>query len=450
MSFERRTMVELVEVGKRYDTYQKPSDRLKQLIAPFTGSTRRYAREYWAIRSLSLEIHQGEVLGIIGVNGAGKSTLLQLITGVMAPSLGQIKVTGRVAALLELGAGFNPEFTGRENVYLNASLLGLTKAEINQRYDEIVSFAGLGAAIDQPVKTYSSGMYVRLGFSIATSVDPDVLIIDEALSVGDGAFAHKSFDRIVGMKNRGATVIFCSHSLFQVEAFCSRVLWLHEGRAMMIGEPAKVVCAYQEHLDLQLSKSSGQSQPYQSHPVGFDVSSNFETSGASMAFEPGEGANTSIESLDQTGASIESILSWINNDPPARHLALRSGIDSLHVRVSVRSNPHQPAPNLAFTLHANDGRTITSGANWLHALAFDRDANGRAEVAFEIPHFPLLKGHYQLSIYLLCQRGIHLIEAALSVCSLDVSQQTLEQGIVRVDQVWQNKTPLKPVERTLG
>ena len=434
-------MVELVEVGKRYDTYQKPSDRLKQLIAPFTGSTRRYAREYWAIRSLSLEIHQGEVLGIIGVNGAGKSTLLQLITGVMAPSLGQIKVNGRVAALLELGAGFNPEFTGRENVYLNASLLGLTKAEINQRYDEIVSFAGLGAAIDQPVKTYSSGMYVRLGFSIATSVDPDVLIIDEALSVGDGAFAHKSFDRIVGMKNRGATVIFCSHSLFQVEAFCNRVLWLHEGRAMMIGEPAQVVCAYQEYLDLQIAPSKGDAQQLLA-PLTVDP----ETALPANQIE----ALALDQAVQQPLARIEAVSTWVNLEAPKKHIRLRSGIDRLNVCVRLRSDPLSPAPSLGFTLHANDGRVISSGANWLHAFEINRTAEGLATLAFAIPDCPLLKGHYYLSLHLLCDRGIHLFETATAVCRIDVSQDSLEQGIFRLPQVWQNLRALPDQVRDSG
>lgn len=441
MSSERSAMVKLDDVGKRYDIYKKPSDRLRQFVAPLIGSKQRYAREFWALRSLSLEITKGEVLGVVGVNGAGKSTLLQLITGVMAPSLGAIKVHGRVAALLELGAGFNPEFTGRENIFLNASLLGLTKAEIHDRYDEIVSFAGLGAAINQPVKTYSSGMYVRLGFSIATSVDPDLLIIDEALSVGDGAFARKSFDRILGMKQRGTTVIFCSHSLYQVEAFCTQVLWLHEGRAMMLGEPAQVVCAYQEHLDLQLAPAKGELQAYQAQSSSQNANQDSQDH---QALQDGDSAikgKTTSELADLRQARIESIWSWVNQEQPTRNIKLRSGVDSLHTRVRLRSNRDEPAPSLAFTLHGIDGRTITSGANWIKGLEMFRNADGVSEIDIVIPNFPLLKGRYQFSIHLLCERGIHLFETALSVCSIEVIQDGLEQGIVRIEQVWRNIKP---------
>ena len=434
-------MVRLVDVGKRYEIYKKPSDRLKQFVAPLIGTKQRYAREFWALRSLSLEITKGEVLGVVGVNGAGKSTLLQLITGVMAPSLGAIKVHGRVAALLELGAGFNPEFTGRENIFLNASLLGLTKAEIHDRYDDIVSFAGLGAAIDQPVKTYSSGMYVRLGFSIATSVDPDLLIIDEALSVGDGAFARKSFDRILGMKQRGTTVIFCSHSLYQVEAFCSRALWLHEGRAMMLGEPAQVVCAYQEHLDLQLAPAQGQLQAYQAQSSAQNANQDHQGHQALQDEDVAIKRTITSELADLRQAKIESIWSWVNQEQPSRDIKLRSGVDSLHTRVRLRSNLDEPAPSLAFTLHGIDGRTITSGANWIKGLEMFRNADGVSEIDIVIPNFPLLKGHYQLSIHLLCERGIHLFETALSVCSIEVIQEGLEQGIFRIEQVWRNLKP---------
>lgn len=213
-------------LGKAFQLYERPIDRLKQMLM---RGRRRYYKEFAALHDVSFELRKGEVLGLVGRNGAGKSTLLQLICGTLNPSAGQVAVQGRVAALLELGAGFNPDFTGQENIYLNASILGLSKAEIDARYDDIVEFSGIADFIHQPVKTYSSGMYVRLAFSIATSVDPDILVIDEALSVGDGAFARKSFDRIMRLKEKGATILFCSHSVYQIEALCTRALWLDKG-----------------------------------------------------------------------------------------------------------------------------------------------------------------------------------------------------------------------------
>lgn len=198
---------------------------------------KKYGRKHIALEPVSIEIKKGEVLGVIGTNGSGKSTLMQLICGVLEPSSGRVQTNGRIAALLELGAGFNPDFTGRENIFLNAAILGLSHQESNKKIDEIIKFSGVEKFIDQPVKTYSSGMYVRLAFSVATSVDPDILVIDEALSVGDGAFARKSFDRIMSLKQKGCTIVFCSHSIYQVEALCQRVLWLDKGKLQALARP---------------------------------------------------------------------------------------------------------------------------------------------------------------------------------------------------------------------
>jgi lipopolysaccharide transport system ATP-binding protein len=203
-----------------------------------------------------------------GHNGAGKSTLLQILSGTLSPSTGDLQVNGRVAALLELGAGFNPEFTGRENLLLNGPLLGLSRAQLAERLQDIIDFSGIGDFIEQPVKTYSSGMFVRLAFSLATSVDPDILVIDEALSVGDGEFSRKSFDRILALRDAGTTILFCSHSMYQIESLCSRALWLDHGRARQFGRPAVVATAYQEHLDT-LAAPGRRGSP--GRPAGGDV-----------------------------------------------------------------------------------------------------------------------------------------------------------------------------------
>ena len=240
-------------LSKTFLLYDRPIDRLKQMVM---RGRRRYYKDFAALHDVTFELQKGEVLGLVGRNGAGKSTLLQLICGTLTPTHGQVTVHGRVAALLELGAGFNPEFSGRENIYLNASILGLTKVEIDERYDAIVDFSGIADFIYQPVKTYSSGMYVRLAFSIATSVNPDILVIDEALSVGDGAFARKSFDRIMRLKESGATILFCSHSMYQIEALCTRAIWLEKGNVMQLGSPASVVASYLTFLDRETALAS--------------------------------------------------------------------------------------------------------------------------------------------------------------------------------------------------
>lgn len=225
------------DLGKAYSIFKKPEDRLKQMI---WRRRRRFYSEYWALKDVSLEIRRGETVGLIGRNGAGKSTFLQLVCGTLQPTTGSLEVRGRVAALLELGAGFNPEFTGRENVYLAASILGLDRAKIDERYQSIVEFAGIGDFIDQPVKLYSSGMYARLAFAVAAHVDADILIVDEILAVGDAAFTQKCMRFIQEFKERG-TLLFVSHDMASVTALCDRVVWIDNGSVRSIGA-AKDVC----------------------------------------------------------------------------------------------------------------------------------------------------------------------------------------------------------------
>ncbi|RCS31507.1 ABC transporter ATP-binding protein [Rhodanobacter denitrificans] len=229
-------------LGKAFPIYDKPHHRLMQMIAP--GPKDRWYRTFHALNNVSFEVHRGETVGIVGRNGSGKSTLLQLICGTLTPSVGSVQAHGRIAALLELGAGFNPDFTGRENVYLNGSLLGLTRQELNERFDDIAAFADIGEFIEQPVKSYSSGMYIRLAFAVAINVTPDILVIDEALSVGDEAFQRKCFARIDAIRDAGATVLFVSHSAGAVIELCDRALLLDRGELIAKGTPKHVVSHY--------------------------------------------------------------------------------------------------------------------------------------------------------------------------------------------------------------
>lgn len=253
-------VIDVQNLSKRYEIYATPRDRLKQLVFPliyrlFARITRlfgrvvdssppEYFREFWALHNVSFQVKKGETLGIVGRNGSGKSTLLQLICSTLTPTSGDVTVTGRISALLELGSGFNPEFTGRENVFLNGQILGLSQKEIEFRYEAIVEFADIGDFIDQPVKTYSSGMAVRLAFAVAINVDPEILVIDEALAVGDVGFQARCFAKINELNQQGVTLLFVSHSPGAVTQLCNRAILLDKGELLLLGAPYQAISAY--------------------------------------------------------------------------------------------------------------------------------------------------------------------------------------------------------------
>src|SRR5271169_4397552 len=233
--------IRVEELTKIYKLYAKPVDRLKETISPFR---RRYHREFFALKDISFNVHMGQTLGIIGKNGSGKSTLLKILTGVLTPSSGRVISTGRISALLELGTGFNPEATGIENIYFSGTIMGYTNDEIGRKVPDILNFADLGEFIYQPVKIYSSGMFVRLAFAVAINVDPDILIIDEALSVGDIRFQQKCFRKIREFQKNNKTIILVTHDVGAVKSFCNSALWLVEGALYLMGEPDDVCKKY--------------------------------------------------------------------------------------------------------------------------------------------------------------------------------------------------------------
>lgn len=232
--------VSLKNVSKCFKRYSHPAGRLKDLLFPQHST----ADEFWALQNINLEIPKGETWGLVGRNGSGKSTLLQILVGTLTATTGTVEVAGRISALLELGSGFNPEFTGRQNVFFNGKILGLDQAEIEAKFDQIASFADIGDFIDQPVKTYSSGMFVRLAFAVATSVEPDILVVDEALAVGDEVFQRKCFARIESIQDRGGTILFVSHSASSIIELCNQAILMDQGELLLQGEPKFIVFKY--------------------------------------------------------------------------------------------------------------------------------------------------------------------------------------------------------------
>lgn len=394
-------------LGKSFAMYERPLDRLLQLLRL---PLRPPARQFHALRDVDFTVERGEVIGIVGRNGAGKSTLLQLICGTLQPTHGNIAVRGRIAALLELGAGFNPDFTGRENVYLNGTILGLSSGEIEARLDGIIAFADIGEFIDQPVKTYSSGMFVRLAFAVAVSVDPQILVIDEALSVGDGAFARKSFDRIMQLKDAGKTILFCSHSMYQVEALCSRALWIEKGQLRAIGQAADVVREYSAFLDSR------------ANPPG----------------ERGMGLPVVADGADGLGSKprLESVRLLINGNE-SEGLRAVSRVDELCFEIAFAGGASMPPPSVALCIRDSDGRLISSVGTVNDALVLGRDeASGRGKLSLSFPAIPLLHGDYTVDVYLLCDRALLEFDHVFDVCRFQVCQEDLLQGLVALPHHW--------------
>lgn len=233
--------IQISNLSKAYKIFEKPTDRIKESLNPFG---KRYSKDFYALHNVSVSIYKGETIGVIGKNGAGKSTLLKMITGVLTPSSGNITINGRIASLLELGAGFNPEMTGIENIYFNGTIMGYTKKEIDAKLDDILDFADIGDFIHQPVKMYSSGMFARLAFAVNVNVKPDILIVDEALSVGDVFFQNKCFKRMADLQKQGVTVLFVSHDMGSIRQLCSKCLWLDNGTKRQYGPVEEVAAAY--------------------------------------------------------------------------------------------------------------------------------------------------------------------------------------------------------------
>lgn len=395
------------DLGKCYQLYDKPIHRVWDLILP---GKKRY-REFWAVRNVYLDITHGSTVGIIGQNGAGKSTLLKLLTGITRPTTGELQVQGRVASLLELGAGFHPEFSGRDNIYLNCSLLGMTDEEIDERFPRIVEFSELGDFIDRPVKTYSSGMYVRLGFSVASSVDPDILLIDEALSVGDEHFKGKCINRLNEFRERGRTTIFVSHDMGAVKTMCQSVVLLDQGEVVSQGDAEDVADEY-----LKRVKARGNERLSMLHRGANEY----------PRWGSGEVEVTAVELLDPDGQPTH---------------VLRT-LDAFAVRLRYRATGEAREPVFGVGIYRSDG-TYVNGANhhWRERpIRLGRIAAGEeGEVVMSAPALQLLQGQYYLTTFLYdhskaAPTAIDHREHALTFEVLDA--RTQQHGMLFLPSVW--------------
>lgn len=413
MSSEARGVIRVEHLSKSFKHYAKPTDWLKEKLFK-----RPYAHERKVLDDINFSLKPGEALGIIGRNGAGKSTLLQLITGTLTPTSGQVIKTGRVAALLELGAGFNPDFSGRENARLNAALMGLSPQEIEEKLPTIFEFSGIGEALDRPVRTYSSGMIVRLAFSVATAVEPDILIIDEALSVGDGAFARKSFERIQTLLERGCTLLFCSHSMYQVEKLCQRILWVEGGEAKLYDRPEQAVHQYQIFLDemnqITPSHSALEKMPA---PVGEDT----------LNTDCKEVGRSYIQGIRVNGAP-----------PPNTPLGVLSEQTNLAIDIEYQAGAGAPVPLPAITFQLDNHTMVTSTGAWFSVpVSGVMTVNTLYRATAYFPRIPLLRGEYSMSVYLMEPSGTQILDKAEHFLTLDVRDTTKAAGYFAIPHEWQ-------------
>lgn len=398
--------IKVENLSKCYQIYDQPRDRLKQFVLPrllrhFGLTPKQYYREFWALKDVSFEVKKGETVGIIGRNGSGKSTLLQMICGTLNPTSGSITTHGRIAALLELGSGFNPEFTGRENVYMNASVLGLNKDEIDARFDEIVAFADIGEFIEQPVKTYSSGMMVRLAFAVIVHVDAEILVIDEALAVGDAFFTQKCMRFLRDfMKTR--TVLFVSHDTGSVKNLCSHVLWLEKGQVLQAGTPKDVCELYLEAFyEAQQGKSSttklrafkkpNDSLPLKDQRLDFINASNLRNDLQIFKFDP------DAASFGKGGAQIVDVRLLDENEHP---LAWVVGGEKVTLRVIVHVYQDLDSPIIGFYVKDRLGQALFGDNTFLSyrekPVHCPKGTELQSDFVFYMPLLP--SGEYSITI----------------------------------------------------
>ncbi len=380
-------ILSLVGVSKAYKLYKKPSDRLKELFL-----RRPFHTNFFALKDVSLTLNRGESLGIIGDNGAGKSTLLQIIAGTLKPSSGTVEVKGKVLAILELGIGFHPELTGRENLFQYGQILGYDLDYLNRKFPEIVEFSELGSFIDQPLKTYSSGMVMRLAFSVVACLEPDIMIIDEALAVGDVYFQKKCIDKIMDFKRQGGTLLFCSHALYQVTRVSDRVIWIKNGTIWMEGDPEEVVASYEwELLERERKKAE-----------------------ASEA--------TPVSSL------VKIVDLFVEN-----HKSLRRGSDIVfHIRTEAVSE--EVKYHLAVSIKAPTGWGI-----YVAATHFDNlePLKGSQHVILRFPRAPIIGGRYYVHARLLDDKGLMLYDEK-RIDNLILEKKHGEIGSCYLEHYWES------------
>jgi ABC-type polysaccharide/polyol phosphate transport system ATPase subunit len=403
--------ISIRDVSKRFRLYRgRRVFTVKDLFVRGGRAGLFAGEEMWALRNVSLELARGRMVGIVGSNGSGKSTLLKLIGGILKPTSGTVSVTGRLSALIELGAGFHPEFTGRENVFINGVLLGLSRAEIRERFDEIVAFAGLAPYIDNPVKTYSSGMYMRLGFAIAVTVDPHILLIDEVLAVGDESFQHKCVSKIQEFKGRGKTIVLVTHDLGSVERLCDEAVWLEGGRLMARGGPREIIDRYL-------------GQVAQEEAAVLDAAHEQ----AEEALSAGTAQRWGSREIEITGVRL--------TDQAGHERYLYETGEPCTIRLAFRAQRPIEDPVFGIGIFRKDGVCCYGTNTAIDGLAVSKLA-GSGEVAVRIGRLELVEGEYLLDVAAHARDG-HPYDYHSRLYTLAVRSRTKDTGVARLAHDWE-------------
>ena len=411
------TVLKVQGLGKEYKLYASPRERLKALV---TGNARH--RSHWALRDVSFELQRGQCIGVIGDNGAGKSSLLKLLAGTLQPSTGSIERVGRVTAILELGAGFHPDFSGRDNLYFGGSLIGIDHAEMARLEPGIIEFCELGEALDRPVKTYSSGMAVRLAFALVTAVQPDVLIIDEALAVGDQHFQKKCIERIMAFRSNGCTILFCSHSPYHIRHLCDVALWLKGGRVVQFGATEQVLAAYDQH--------TRQRQLDEQALASADPAASVEHDALSAPAEP----DAPVAAIDAGSACIVSVdVKDLGEAQGERPGVLHS--TDLVVTIIARGRGDE-RPNIGFMIEQSKGVGITSLATHEDGAAPVRLDDGSWRSVLTFPELPLHSGDYVISVFLFDETGLAIYDEWFQFLHFSFIFPKPLPGLVRLPHHW--------------
>jgi ABC-2 type transport system ATP-binding protein len=393
---ERPVAVEVVDVSKKFRLFKERNNSLKATVM---RGRRVIAEDFWALKDVSFNVYEGETFGLIGENGSGKSTMLKCLTKILRPNQGTVKVNGKVSALLELGAGFHPELTGRENIFLNGAILGLSQRELKRRFEEIVDFAGVGVFIDEPVKNYSSGMYVRLGFSVAINVDPDVLLVDEVLAVGDEAFQRKCNEKFADLRNQGKTIVLVTHSLSVVQNQCNRAAWFSHGHLMQVGRPREVIEAYTDAVQ---------------------VDRRVDEQGRTR-WGSGEGRIVAVELLDAAGHPVNRV----------------RGGETAAFRMHYEMHEAIERPVFGLSIRTVDGFVVST----LRSRDVDcvpEKLNGAGCVEVTFGSIQLLPGSYDVTFSLTDITSLHAYDVRNDALRFDVERGALREdgGVVALGGTW--------------